>query len=146
MTSFVHPDFRTEHPGVARAEQAVARFKSVTAGFDGARGAASLLLAAFVAALLVVANQVIDTWTDGHLMAAWIGLWTVAFAGLALFATPARKAVRGVRHGLRAWNAARRAAASDRKLWEVALTDARVMADISRAMTSGATRDVRGYY
>jgi hypothetical protein len=31
-------------------------------------------------------------------------------------------------------------------MWELALGDARVMADISRAMTSDAARDVRGYY
>jgi hypothetical protein len=32
------------------------------------------------------------------------------------------------------------------QLWELALTDARVMADISRAMTRDTVRDVRGYY
>ena len=66
----------------------------VAHGFDGARGAAALLLAAIVSALLVVANQVIDTWTEGHLLAAWIVMWTVAFAALALFAArPAALAV-----------------------------------------------------
>ena len=38
------------------------------------------------------------------------------------------------------------AQAQDEALWQVAVTDARVMADISRAMTSDAARDVRGYY
>ena len=42
-----------------------------------------MLLAAIVAAFLVVANQVVDTWTEGHLLAAWIVLWMVAFAALA---------------------------------------------------------------
>lgn len=146
MTSFVHPDFRTEHPGVARAERVVATFRGATSAFEGARGTAALLLAAGVSALVVVASQVIDTWTDGHLLAAWIALWTVAFAGLAIFATPARLAARKLRAGLKSWAQARRAAEADRKLWEVALVDARVMADISRAMTSQASRDVRGYY
>ncbi len=45
-----------------------------------------------------------------------------------------------------AWKAARQQAAQDQKMWEIALTDARVMADLSRAMTSDAQRDVRGYY
>ena len=55
-----------------------------------------MLLAAVVSALLVVANQVIDTWTEGHLLAAWIVLWTVAFAALGLLAAPARRAVHAV--------------------------------------------------
>jgi hypothetical protein len=109
------------------------------------RGAASLLLAAIVSALLVVANQVIDTWSQGHLMVAWIALWTVAFAALALAAGPVRHAVKRVRTGLRQWAVARREAEQDEKLWQVALTDARVMADISRAMSQGASRDVRAY-
>ena len=45
-----------------------------------------------VSALLVVANQVIDTWTEGHLLAAWMVLWLVAFAALALLTAPARRA------------------------------------------------------
>ena len=31
---------------------------------------------------MVVANQVIDTWSEGHLLAAWMVLWVVAFAAL----------------------------------------------------------------
>ena len=48
MTSFVHVDYPTEHPGVVRAENAVAALKGVASNFDGARGAATLLLAAVV--------------------------------------------------------------------------------------------------
>ena len=84
MTTFVHTDFPVQHPGVVRAEHAVESFKQATQSFDGARGVASLLLAALVSALVVVANQVIETWSDGHLLAAWIALWLVAFAGIAL--------------------------------------------------------------
>ena len=137
MTSFVHVDHPAEHPGVVRAERAIEILSHAAHTFSGARGAATLLLAAIVAALLVVANQVIDTWTEGHLLAAWIVMWTVAFAALALLASPARRASLGLSTGLRRWAAARRQAAEDEKLWQVALTDARVMADISRAMSQG---------
>ena len=41
---------------------------------------------------------------------------------------------------------ARRQAEADAKLWDLALTDARVMADISRAMSKDAARDIRAYY
>lgn len=44
-----------------------------------------------------------------------------------------------------AWKAARKQAAEDRKLWDLALTDARVMADLSRAMSEEANRSARYY-
>jgi hypothetical protein len=146
MTSFVHTEYPAQHPGVARAERAADAFKSATSAFDGARGMAALLLAAVVSALLVVANQVIDTWTDGHLLSAWIALWVLAFAAIALLASPARRAAVGLRASYQAWAAGRKQAAEDDKLWSLALTDARVMAEISRAMSSDAARDVRGDY
>ena len=145
MTQFVHVDYPTEHPGVERIQRAAVALRDIASGFDGARSAATLLLAAIVAALLVVANQVVDTWTEGHLLAAWIVLWTVAFAGLALLAAPARRLALGVRARLKAAAAARRQAREDRQFWEVALTDARVMADLSRTMAADAARDVRYY-
>jgi hypothetical protein len=126
-----------------RAEQAPA--KRIGLGYDGTRAGASLLLAAIVAALVVVANQVVDTWTEGHLLAAWIVMWAVAFAALALLAAPAKRAAAVLRAGYQRWSAQRRAAAADEQLWNLALTDARVMADISRAMSADALRDVKAY-
>jgi hypothetical protein len=146
MTSFAHVHYPSEHPGLVRAERAAQSLKQMAQGFNGTRASASLLLAAIVAALLVVASQVIDTWTEGHLLAAWIVMWAVAFASLALLATPAKRAAAALRVGLKRWNAARKQAAEDDQLWQLALTDARVMADISRAMTADATRDIKAYY
>lgn len=146
MTAFAHVDHPTEHPGVIRAERLVASISHAARHFDGARASATLLLAAIVAALMVVANQVIDTWTEGHLLAAWIVMWAVAFGALALLATPARRAVMTLRTGARRWAVARKQAAQDEKLWAIALTDARVMADISRAMSADAVRDIKSYY
>lgn len=146
MTAFAHVEHPTEHLGVVRAERFVNEVKHAAGRFDGARAGASLLLAAIVAALLVVANQVIDTWTEGHLLAAWIVMWAVAFASLAMLAAPAKRAAVALRTGVRRWSASRKQAEEDRKLWEVALTDARVMADISRAMNAAALRDIKAYY
>ncbi len=146
MTSFAHVDYPSQHPGVVRAERAAQSLKEVVRGFDGARAGASLLLAAVVAALLVIAGQVVDTWTEGHLLAAWVVMWAVAFAALALLAAPAKRAAAALRAGLRRWAAARKQAAQDEQLWKLALTDARVMADISRAMSASASRDVKVYY
>lgn len=146
MTTFIHVDQATHHPGVDRAERAYGAVRQLARAFDGTRGTASLMLAAVVAALMTIANQVIDTWTEGHLLAAWIVMWAVAFAALALLAVPARRTAERVRAGLQRWSAARRQAELDDKLWQVALTDARVMADLSRAMSQHAQRDVREYY
>ena len=141
MTSFANVHYPSEHPGVVRAENAVASFKRFVSGFDGARGAASLLLAAVVSALLVVANQVIDTWTDGHLLAAWMVLWLVAFAALALLSAPARRAGAALRVATRAWAEGRRRAAEDARTWQVALRDPRVMAELHHAVGVAQMQD-----
>ena len=139
MTSFVKPHFSTSHPGVERAESALLAVKSAARNFDSARSLATFLLAAVVAALLVVANQVIEAVTDGHLLMAWIALWLVAFAAIGLLAAPASRASRSLREAYAAWRVASRAAAADRKLWEAALYDARIMAEINAAMTRQAS-------
>lgn len=138
MTSFVHTEFPTSHPGVDRFELVYAATQATVKKFDSGRGLAALLLAATVSAVLVVANQVIEAWSDGHLLMGWIALWAVAFAALALLATPARRFARSLRPGLVAWSAARKAQADDRKLWKLACQDARVMSDISAAMARQA--------
>lgn len=134
MTSFVHTEYSLQHPGVVRLERAVETAKYVVKGLSGSRATATLLLSAAVSTLLVAANQVVDTWSDGHLLAGWIVLWSVAFAGLALLAGPIRLATGKLHMGFKNWLLAQKRAEQDRKLWELALTDARVMADISRAM------------
>lgn len=146
MTTFAHVDYPTEHAGVVRAENAAAALKSAAANFDGARGAASLLLAAVVSALLVVANQVIDTWSEGHLLAAWMVLWLVAFAALALLTAPARRAGVVLRQGALAWMESRRRAAEDQRTWNVALKDPRIMAELNHAMGIPSVTDIRKYY
>ena len=146
MTAFAHVEYPTEHPGVVRAENAAAALKSAAAHFDGARGAASLLLAAVVSALLVVANQVIDTWSEGHLLAAWMVLWLVAFAALALLTAPARRAGAALRAAALGWAEARRRAADDERTWQVAVKDPRIMAELNPAMGIATVEDIRKYY
>ena len=145
-TSFAPARYPVQHPGVARVERSFSLLATAAKRFDGARAASSLLLAAVVSALLVVANQVIDTWTEGHLLAAWIVLWIVAFAALGLLAAPARRTATALRTAMKAWNERRVQAAQDEQYWQAALADARIMADISRAMSSAALKDVRAYY
>lgn len=146
MARFIQAEYPTEHAGLARFTSGLATIGAALRSFDGARGTATLLLAALVSALLVVANELVTTWTEGHLMAAWVVSWVIGFAALALFAAPARRAANSVRAGLRSWSAARQQRVQDEKLWSVALSDARVMADLSRAMSAEAQRSVKAYY
>jgi hypothetical protein len=147
MTSFAHVDYPNWHPGVLRAERAVQSVQILARRFDRSRVPGSLVLAAVVAALLVVANQFVDTWTDGHLLAAWIVMWTVAFGVLAVFAAPLARVSTGLWLRAKRVAAKRRQAAEDEKLWRAALDDPRVMADISRAVSAAArVRNMKTYY
>lgn len=67
----------------------------------------------------------------------------VVLHGLAALGTPLTRLSARVRAGLAAWREERKQREEDRKLWNLALTDARVMADLSRAMSQEALRDAR---
>ena len=96
-----------------------------------------MLLAAMVSALVVVADQLMETWVEGHLMVAWVGLWLVAFAALALFSGAARKVAVTVVGALNAWSERVAKARADQRLWAIAKSDPRVMADLDAAMARG---------
>lgn len=135
MSKFVQVDFSTQHAGVERLENAVSYLKSRPWGRDGARLQAGVLVTAVLAALLVAANQLIETITDGHLFAAWIGLWAVGFAAMALLAQPLSKMGAKLRSAWRNRSQARLAATQDDRYWQAALHDERLMADIRGAMS-----------
>ena len=135
MTSFVHIDQFTEHPGVNRAAAAFDHLNEARHRFDGSRGLAALMLAAMVSALLVVADRLIWTWADGGLLLAWVALWAVAFVVLALFSRSTRTFAARVSSAWRASARRRAIERQDQALWRVAQTDSRVMADLATAMS-----------
>ena len=100
---------------------------------EDSRPLAGMLLAAAMAALLVAADQVIDSWVDGHLLAAWVALWTVTFAALALLATPLRKLSNTGAGWVSKYMAARQERRQEEDMWELARHDSRVMAEIRLA-------------
>ena len=135
MKAFVHTSYPRVHPGVQRATRVLGSLKNLVTRADSARSVAIVLLSAIVSTVLVIVNQVIDTYTDGHLMAAWIFMWLVAFSTIALLAAPIRRTVNGFKPALKNWAITRRERANDAKMWEVALQDPRVMSEIQRAMS-----------
>ena len=135
MTSFVNIKHSNQHPGVARVESAIDAAKHLRQSFSGTRGLATLLLSAIAAAVMVVAYQVMDSVTEGHLLVMWIALWAAAFAALALFAGTARRLAAQFRTGLADWSRSLAEARADQRLWAAAKNDARVMADLQAAIS-----------
>lgn len=135
MTSFVDTHLSASHSGVARAGAVLAAVDAARRNFDGTRSLALMLLAAVVAALAVAADQLVETWADGHLMLAWVALWAVCFAALALFTGTARQAAARLTAELRGWSAAQAQRRADRQMWAAALSDRRVMTDLQMAIS-----------
>jgi hypothetical protein len=137
MTSFVTTDYPREHPGVARAEAVVSAVaeisKDIGKNFDSAKTLATLLSAAVVAALVVVADRVIDSWADGHLLATWVIMWAVAFAALGFFAPMVKDGARGLAIAYDGWAERSKNAQAEEAYWQSALNDPRVMADYQAA-------------
>lgn len=106
--------------------------------FDGARGLAAMLLAAAVAALVVLADQLIDTWADGHLFLGWVALWVVIFAGSALLAGTARRMARSTLAALDSWSRSLAEARAEARLWELAKQDPRLKAELMLARERAA--------
>jgi hypothetical protein len=101
---------------------------------EASRPLAGMLLAAVLAALLVAADQVINSWVDGHLLAGWVALWTITFATLAMLAPPLRKLTGRLAVVLSGWMQERAVQRQEEALWEMARHDHRVMAEIRVAM------------
>ncbi len=131
--SFVHLEYPTRHPGVERMERVMHSAGVLRKGLDATRGLAGVLLAAMVAALVVVADQLTETWADGHLLAAWVLMWVIGFAALAVLAPTARGLAGRVMAGLDGWSQGVARRRADERLWDLARRDPRVMADIQAA-------------
>lgn len=109
-----------------------------THGFDATRGLSAMLLAAMVSALIVVADQLIVTWVDGHLMVAWVALWVVAFTAMALFAGSAHKVAVTTMAALDAWSQRVAKQRADQRMWHIAQSDPRLMAELQAARQRAA--------
>ena len=77
--------------------------------------------------------------TRGFAALGQFSITRAVLSGLAYLGRPVTRA-------FAAWSAARKQRREDEKLWNLALSDARIMADLSRAMSQDALRDSRGYY
>ena len=94
---------------------------------------ASLLLGGGVAALVVMADQLMEPWAESHVVAAWIALWVVAVVAIAALRGLSRHLAQQVMQGLDGWSANVAQRRSDRRLWAMAQNDSRMMADLQAA-------------
>lgn len=134
MASTPQPRFQAHHSAALRTEAVYGAERPRSPGFDSARGLSAMLLAAMVSALVVVADQLIETWADGHLMLAWVALWLVGFGALALFAGAARKLAGTFVGVLDAWSVRVAKTRANQRLWAIARSDPRVMTELTAAM------------
>lgn len=108
---------------------------------------ANLLLAAGVAALVVGADQLIDSWAQSHVVAAWLALWAVAVLAIVVLRGLTRHLAQNLMTGLDAWSAHVARSRADERLWTMAQSDPRLMSDLQVAMdraseTKGPVRDL----
>lgn len=120
-------------PSMAPRSPAATPARTPAPAAEGSRGLSALLLAAVVATLVVIADQVINTWADGHLMLAWVLLWAVVFAGLALFADTAKRLARRTVAALDDWSRSMAEARAEMRVWEMARQDPRLMSELVAA-------------
>ena len=88
-----------------------------------------------LAAVLVVGYQVMDSLAEGHLLVLWIALWLVSFAALALLSGTVNRLIEMTRSGLDGWAQRQARERADQRLWRMAQSDSRVMADLQMAFS-----------
>lgn len=130
MARFVQPHLATRHSSAFSGRIGVPR-REISA--DESRTLAAMLMAAVLSALLVVADQLIDTWADGHLMLAWVLMWSVAFVALAWLAVPMRHLASHAANLIHGWWAEYDRTRNEEAMWEYAKRDPRVMAELQAA-------------
>ena len=104
-----------------------------TAPAEASKTLAGVLSASVLAALLVVADQLIDSWADGHLLLAWVLLWSAVFTVLALLTQPLRRLSTAAALWLLGHMQAAAQARREAALWDYACQDPRVMDELRAA-------------
>lgn len=117
---------------IAQSQQS-AQVQGQPARRESDRVLAALLLAAAVAALAVTVDQMIGNWGEDHLLAAWVAMWAVVFAGSLVLAGTARRTARRVMAHLNTWARRQAQARADARFLAMAQVDSRLAADLQAA-------------
>ena len=95
---------------------------------------AALLLSAAVAAAMLVTEQWLEPWASRHQVGAWVALWAVGVAALLALRGLTRRAAQAILQSLDGWSARAASRRVDERLWALAQSDARLMADLQASM------------
>ena len=124
MTAFVNLSYTTSHPGVVRFERAYASAGHVIQRLHQESTYAAALLMFGALSLVASIYDIVDASQEGQELGAWVVLWTAVLVGLVGFGKYCKRQ-------LGAWLKADREA----RMWNTAMTDYRVMADIRCAQS-----------
>ena len=124
MTTFVNLSYTTSHPGVTRFERAYTSGKSVVQRLQQESTYAAALLVFGALSLIASIYDIVDASQEGQELGAWVVLWTAILVGLVGFAKYCKRQ-------LTSWLTADREA----RMWDSAMTDYRVMADVRCAQS-----------
>ena len=119
MTTFVNISYSTNHPGVARFERAYVAAKAIIQRLQQESTYAAALLMFGIMSLVASVYDIVDASQEGQELGAWVVLWT---AILVVLVSTAKYCM----HQFKAWLKADR----EDRMWDVALTDYRVLADL----------------
>jgi hypothetical protein len=119
MTAFVNLSYTTSHPGVTRFERAYASAKNMVQRLQQESTYAAALLMFGALSLVASVYDIVDASQEGQEMGAWVIMWTAVLVGLVGFGKYCKRQIV-------AWFKTDR----ETRMWDNALTDYRVMADI----------------
>ena len=124
MTAFVNLSYTNSHPGVVRFERAYASAGNVIQRLQQESTYAAALLMFGALSLVASIYDIVDASQEGRELGAWVILWTAVLVGLVGFGKYCKRQ-------LAAWLKADREA----RMWNTAMTDYRVIADIRCAQS-----------
>ena len=135
MNHFAHTDYSATHGGAQRLTNFFDTLRRFAARLPGAKGLPGVLVVGGVSAAIVVADQIVSAWADGHLLLAWVAMWVVVFALLAVFSDAIRAWPTALRQRIAVSARAFAQQAEDERTWAVAQSDPRLMAELQCALT-----------
>jgi hypothetical protein len=142
MTTSIKTHRSSRYVSGRRFASAVENTQQQRRSISGSPPLATLLSSALAAAVMVVAEQLMDSLAEAHLLLMWMVLWISAFGALVLFAGAARMAAMGMKAGMDGWSRRK----PRRRPWLIPGADDRVgnapQATFAAASDAGTYRDV----
>ena len=119
MTTFVNLSYTTKHPGITRFERAYVSGKNLVQRLQHESTYAAVLLMFGALSLIASIYDIVEASQEGQELGAWVVLWAAILLSLVAFGKYSKRQ-------FMAWLKAD----GEARMWDNALTDHRVLADI----------------